>query len=172
VVICPLTKADACTLHPSADAGARVALGRPVATRVRIEAVECSPRQFVYGALAIVGALAARRGVQLEARMPGEMPRVVCDPEATVTVLGDLLARSIRLTPWGGAVRVRVETMARDVRVSVTDTGPGHTVDFTVARAPEPADVLLVPARWTNTARSRPRSRRRSSASCARRTGS
>ena len=84
-----------------------------------------APRGIIYEALETLGPLAAQKRVQLEARMPAELPDVRCDRHATVRVLTNLLGNAIKYTPPGGAIRVRVEPLGGDLRIAVSDTGPG-----------------------------------------------
>jgi signal transduction histidine kinase len=63
--------------------------------------------------------------VQLEVRMPADLPDVRCDRAAMVRVLTNLVGNAVKFTPTGGAIRVRVEPLAGEVRVAVSDTGPG-----------------------------------------------
>jgi signal transduction histidine kinase len=84
-----------------------------------------SPRSLVYEALETLGPLAAQKRQQLEARMPADLPDVRCDRHATVRVLANLVGNAIKFTSPGGAIRVRVEPASRQVRFTVSDTGPG-----------------------------------------------
>jgi signal transduction histidine kinase len=68
---------------------------------------------------------AERRSVRLETRVSGELPPVLCAPEQVERVLVNLVSNALRHTPSDGAVAVRVEPGAADVRVSVEDTGEG-----------------------------------------------
>jgi signal transduction histidine kinase len=83
------------------------------------------PRGIVYEALETLGLLAAQKRLQLEARMPAELPDVRCDRQAMVRVLTNLVGNAIKFTPPGGAIRVRVEPVGGELRITVSDTGPG-----------------------------------------------
>jgi signal transduction histidine kinase len=54
---------------------------------------------------------------------------VRADEEKLHQVLLNLLANAIKFTPHGGVVRLGVEIAAREVRVSVSDTGIGIAAD-------------------------------------------
>ncbi|MEI8095838.1 MAG: HAMP domain-containing sensor histidine kinase [Spirochaetales bacterium] len=52
---------------------------------------------------------------------------VRCDREMVTTILRNLVANSIRMTPLGGTVSLRAEWSATEILLSVIDTGPGWT---------------------------------------------
>jgi signal transduction histidine kinase len=100
-------------------------LARHDAAGLRLELAPHAPRRLVYEALETLGPVATQKGVQIEARMPAELPDVRCDRPATVRVLVNLVGNAVKFTPAGGAIRVRVEPLGGEVRFAVSDTGPG-----------------------------------------------
>jgi len=71
---------------------------------------------------------AAGKRLALRADLPGDLPRVVADPDRVRQVLTNLLDNAQKFTPEGGAITVRAAVSPREVgfvRVSVTDTGRG-----------------------------------------------
>lgn len=100
-------------------------LARHEAAGLRLELAPHGPRRIVYEALDTLGPVATQKGVQIEARMPAELPEVRCDRVATVRVLVNLVGNAVKFTPTGGAIRVRVEPLGGEVRFAVSDTGPG-----------------------------------------------
>ncbi|AUX40675.1 uncharacterized protein SOCE26_020760 [Sorangium cellulosum] len=52
------------------------------------------------------------------------------DPERILQVLSNLMMNSIKFTPPGGKIRVRGERAGGELRVSVSDTGPGVPSDM------------------------------------------
>jgi signal transduction histidine kinase len=100
-------------------------LARHEAAGLRLELAPHRTRGLVYEALDTLGPVATQKGVQIEARMPAELPEVRCDRVAIVRVLVNLLGNAVKFTPAGGAIRLRVEPLGGEVRFAVSDTGPG-----------------------------------------------
>jgi two-component system sensor histidine kinase BaeS len=69
--------------------------------------------------------LAAGAGVQLEVRMPADLPLLDLDPLRIREVVGNLVANALRYAPRGSSVRIVGEKGAGAVRISITDAGPG-----------------------------------------------
>ena len=69
-------------------------------------------------------ALAAQK-IQLHLERPAELPRLVCDRDRVLQILGNLLSNAVKFTPAGGAITVRIAVLAAALRFTVTDTGPG-----------------------------------------------
>ena len=68
---------------------------------------------------------ALTHGVDLQTELDPGVPHVRCAPEQIERVLANLLANALRYTPAGGAISVRTEAGAREVRVLVEDGGSG-----------------------------------------------
>jgi signal transduction histidine kinase len=100
-------------------------LARHDSAGLRLDMGKHPPRAIVYDALDTLAPVAAQKNVQLEARMPAELPVVRCDREAMVRVLTNIISNAVKFTPSGGAIRVRVERARGDIRIAVSDTGPG-----------------------------------------------
>jgi signal transduction histidine kinase len=81
-------------------------------------------------AVAAVGRLlfhyAARRGVQLRAEVPGELPQLAISPDGLHQVLLNLIQNAVDATPEGARVEVRAHALATgQVEIAVRDEGPG-----------------------------------------------
>ncbi len=76
---------------------------------------------LVSDALASAAPLARVRGVQLDARLPPDVPQVRGSEPELGRVLGNLLGNAVRHTPAGGAVTVQARRCAAGVGVLVTD---------------------------------------------------
>jgi signal transduction histidine kinase len=71
---------------------------------------------------------ARARQIRLDADVDGSPP-VRCAPEKVERVLYNLLANALRHTPTDGSVAVRVRPLAREVCVTVEDTGAGFAAE-------------------------------------------
>ena len=72
-----------------------------------------------------VQAVAEERGVRLRSIVPQEPLVVVGDADRLRQVLGNLVSNALRYTPAGGNVTLRAWEQGGQVRVAVSDTGPG-----------------------------------------------
>ncbi len=87
------------------------------------------PAALVADAVEGHAALAARKGVRLEARVADGLPEIEVDPTRIRQVLANLLSNAVRHTRAGGAVAVTVTRDDPSVRFTVTDSGPGFGAD-------------------------------------------
>jgi signal transduction histidine kinase len=69
--------------------------------------------------------LAESHGIELEQRLPAELPPIQGDREVLERVLINLVDNALKFTPSGGRVWVEAEMEEEGVRLAVVDTGPG-----------------------------------------------
>lgn len=81
-------------------------------------------------ATATVRPMAEERGVELVLHLPDSGPPVRADAGRIQQAVFNLLDNSLRHTPPGGRVTVEVANKDNQVRVSVSDTGPGIDPDL------------------------------------------
>lgn len=75
-----------------------------------------------------VGQLFREKGVALDSEIPEQGPVVLADRDRLTQVLINLLSNAVKFVPAGqGQVHVRVREAAGEVRVEVSDNGPGLT---------------------------------------------
>ncbi|MFN3432597.1 MAG: ATP-binding protein, partial [Candidatus Sericytochromatia bacterium] len=67
----------------------------------------------------------AQAALRLELTLPEQPLTLVADAQRVGQVLTNFIGNAVKLTPGGGAVRVRATPNADRLRVEVTDTGPG-----------------------------------------------
>jgi signal transduction histidine kinase len=72
---------------------------------------------------------ARRRGVELNASVPGRPLVIRHDPQRMGQVLGNLIGNALKFTPRGGSVRVTLRPHSRGARIQVIDTGVGIDPD-------------------------------------------
>jgi signal transduction histidine kinase len=100
-------------------------LARIDAGALTVELREATLAGVVEACLRGLEAEARLKHVRLEARLDGDIPRVLCAPEHVERVLFNLVTNALRHTPTDGSVAVEVEPGEHDVRVSVEDSGEG-----------------------------------------------
>jgi signal transduction histidine kinase len=71
-----------------------------------------------------------RLNLTLDVTIPPGPCMIEGDPQRVQQVVSNLLANALKFTDPGGRVHVRVEPSARDVAVSVSDTGVGIAAEF------------------------------------------
>jgi signal transduction histidine kinase len=82
------------------------------------------------GIVAQHGAVARRKGIALESRVP--VPSIVrADPDMVATIIRNLVANALKFTPGGGSVVVDASRDGAWQRISVADTGCGMSADDT-----------------------------------------
>lgn len=74
--------------------------------------------------LAVFGRAALDKGIELELDSPPACSAVV-DPQATVSLLDNLLDNAVRYVPAGGRVQVRLRAAEDAIILQVLDDGPG-----------------------------------------------
>jgi signal transduction histidine kinase len=99
-------------------------LARIDAGVLTLELADAELDPLVRSSLRVVEPEARARGVRLEAYVDGSPP-VRCAPEKVERVLSNLLANALRHTPSDGSIAVRIESLAREVCVTIEDTGAG-----------------------------------------------
>ena len=97
----------------------RIESGRPSLHRESV----CLP-DVIEEALAVVRSLTEKRGLDLQAIVPDDLPEVYCDRTRIRQVILNFVSNAARFTERGG---ITVQAAGDDgfVTVSVTDTGPG-----------------------------------------------
>ena len=97
----------------------QVEAGRLTLHRERICLAEVSEE-----ALAVVQPLLRKKGLAVRVFIPGDLPEVYCDRTRIRQVILNLLSNAARFTEVG-SITLRIATEANNVKVSITDTGPG-----------------------------------------------
>jgi PAS domain S-box-containing protein len=72
-----------------------------------------------------VMSLANAKSLRLAQEIEASLPSLHCDGNRVMQVLSNLLGNAIKFTPEGGAITVSARRQDGEVRISVSDTGPG-----------------------------------------------
>jgi two-component system, sensor histidine kinase len=90
---------------------------------LRLELVDV--RDVVKDALAIIKSQAQSKKLDLRERLPERIAPLHADARKVKQVLYNLLSNAAKYTPAGGSIEITVEDDLHEVRVEVSDTGPG-----------------------------------------------
>jgi two-component system, NtrC family, sensor kinase len=104
-------------------------LSKVEAGQVELEVAPFSLPAALERVLVVVGEQAARAEVRMSLASEPGVDTVVGDERRFRQVVLNLLSNAIKFTPAGGAVDVSTARSDGEVRVSVTDTGPGIAVE-------------------------------------------
>jgi signal transduction histidine kinase len=106
-----------------------VLLSRAEAGQLRISAQPTDLPTLVEHSVAQFQPQFAAQEIQLELRMPPELPEVLADPNRLEQILINLLSNALRYTPAGGHVSITAEPYDFFVQVAVRDSGIGITAE-------------------------------------------
>ena len=93
--------------------------------RLTVEPRPESITSVVCEAVEMLRPLAAGASLTLKTDFAAGLPSALIDPPRIHQVLSNLVGNSIKFTPPGGSITVKVEPHGSCLRVSVVDTGPG-----------------------------------------------
>jgi NtrC-family two-component system sensor histidine kinase KinB len=105
-------------------------ISRMESGRLQMDFQDVSPATLVMDAVAPFRRAAQDGGVELEAKLPGDLPMVCADAGQIGHVFANLLSNALRYTAPGGQITVSAEADERTVRFSVSDTGSGIPHQF------------------------------------------
>jgi chemotaxis family two-component system sensor kinase Cph1 len=98
-------------------------LAKLEAGRFTLQCAECQINELVEESLLILRPLAEAKWITLTSDLRGDAVNV--DRDRIFQVLSNLVGNAIKFTPGRGSIVVRAETVNTEVRVTVSDTGPG-----------------------------------------------
>jgi signal transduction histidine kinase len=93
--------------------------------KLRVEVRPYPVGSLIAEAVAMLTPLAGSRNISLTANIDNQLPLVLLDSTRIMQVLSNLLGNALKFTPEGGQVRVNCEPLPGELRISVSDTGPG-----------------------------------------------
>jgi two-component system, chemotaxis family, sensor kinase Cph1 len=98
-------------------------LAKLEAGRFTLQCTQCRINELVEESLLILRPLAEAKRITLTADLRGDL--VNADRDRIFQVLSNLIGNAIKFTPERGGIFVRAQTVDTEVRVTVSDTGPG-----------------------------------------------
>ena len=99
------------------------------AGRLSVEPETRDVATLVSSAIEMLQPVAAGKSIRLDAEPLAQPFAVQADEERILQVLSNLLGNAVKFTREGGAICVRAEPVDSFVRVSVSDTGPGISME-------------------------------------------
>jgi len=100
-------------------------LSKVEAGQVELERTPFSLRDALERGVVMVRERASDRGLQLSLDLAPDVDVVDADERRVRQIVFNLLSNAVKFTPEGGSIVVSTERVAGEVRVSVSDTGPG-----------------------------------------------
>lgn len=98
--------------------------------RLRMDYQETSAQSLVLDAVEPFLRTAQDRGIELNIKLPDNLPKVSADATQVSHVFSNLLSNALRFTTPGGSITVSAAPEDQMVRFSVTDTGSGIPHQF------------------------------------------
>jgi PAS domain S-box-containing protein len=86
--------------------------------------------RVITDAMNVVRPVANAKGINLESDLDAEAGPVSCDPKRMQQVVWNLLSNSVKFSPIDATVRVTMARQGSQVRIQVTDDGPGIAPEF------------------------------------------
>jgi PAS domain S-box-containing protein len=105
-------------------------VSRIVTGQLRIEQDAVELLDVVQAALDSVRPAAGAKRVELQCSFDPRAGRVTGDAARLQQVVWNLLSNAVKFTPSGGVVRIAVERLLAQTRITVSDTGQGIAPDF------------------------------------------
>jgi two-component system, NtrC family, sensor histidine kinase KinB len=105
-------------------------ISRMESGHLQMDFQDVSPATLVTEAVDPFRRAAQDGGVELETKLPGDLPMVCADAGQVRHVFANLLSNALRYTAPGGRITVTAEADERMVRFSVSDTGSGIPHQF------------------------------------------
>ena len=103
---------------------------RIISGKIRLDVGRVDLSPVVEAALDVVSPAADAKGIRLQSVLDPKAGSVSGDPERLQQVMWNLLSNSVKFTPKGGSVQVRLARVDSSVEITVSDTGQGIEAEF------------------------------------------
>lgn len=104
-------------------------VSRMDASRLQINRQEFSVADGIARALGSLSPLFASKNIQLSTEIQQNIPALYADPNRFAQMLSNYLSNALKFTPEGGAVGIKAEQEGGQIRVEVSDTGMGISLE-------------------------------------------
>jgi signal transduction histidine kinase/ActR/RegA family two-component response regulator len=105
-------------------------ISRIVLGKIRLDVQLVELPEVVGAAMDTVRPAAGSKGIRLERRFDGNIPRVFGDPNRLQQIAWNLVSNAVKFTPAGGRVEVALRRLDAHIELVVRDTGEGIPADF------------------------------------------
>jgi PAS domain S-box-containing protein len=105
-------------------------VSRIITGKLRLDVRPCDPAAFIEAAVEAVRPAAEAKEVRVQKVLDTGISSISGDPARLQQVVWNLLANSIKFTPRGGRVQVRLERVNSHIEIVVSDTGEGIAPEF------------------------------------------
>ncbi len=97
---------------------------------IQLNIVGSQVAEIIQYALDATRAQAQQKNIQLEISMPSPLPNVWVDREKTAWVMVNLISNALRYSPLQSTIHISVKEEEKDIRLEVSDQGPGIAADY------------------------------------------
>ena len=105
-------------------------MARIVAGKLRLEMQPVDLLSVVLAAVDVITPSADAKRVAVRTTLDPKTPRLLGDPDRLQQVIWNLLSNALKFTEPGGSVELRLETVGKYARVTVSDSGQGISPEF------------------------------------------
>jgi PAS domain S-box-containing protein len=105
-------------------------VSRIITGNLRLDVRQVDPGSFIEAAIEALRPAAEAKNVRIQKVMDTGVVSVAGDPARLQQVVWNLLSNSIKFTPKGGRVQVRLERINSHIEIAVSDTGAGIEPEF------------------------------------------
>src|SRR5262245_927436 len=105
-------------------------VSRIVSGKLSVQTRPVHLNQTIEGVIAGIRPSAEAKGIDLSLKQSGDEISIIGDADRLQQVVWNLLSNSIKFTPDGGRIDVRVESVGQHVELRVSDTGRGISPEF------------------------------------------
>jgi PAS domain S-box-containing protein len=105
-------------------------MARVVSGKLRLEMAAVDLVQATVTAIDVVAPAANAKNITINKHLGGRKQIITADADRVQQIAWNVLANSVKFTPSGGTINVRIESDAEAVSLIVSDTGKGIASDF------------------------------------------